>query len=106
MENIVKSEAELKEVLFENQFGLNILELTIDQHSFDELCGLLNELANIWKTLEVVDKEIVAFVAEILMITHNKLVYGGFDQEDNAKLLKMHSDIEVLFLEKCLISAK
>lgn len=99
----MRSEDEIKADLFENQFAMNILEMTIDAQSFAELCNLLKELAGVWQGKSEVDKETVRFIAEILMITHNKLCFDGFESEDRATLVKMHTEIESLFMERCLI---
>lgn len=99
----MRSEEEIKADLFENQFAMNILELTIDKQPFTELCELLKELAAVWQNKTNVDKETIRFIAEILMITHNKLYFDGFDSEDKATLVKMHTEIETLFLEQCLV---
>lgn len=99
----MRTEDEIRADLFENQFAMNILEMTIDQQSFTELCELLKELADVWQSKSEVDKETVRFIAEILMITHNKLCFEGFDSEDKAVLIKMHTEIESLFFEQCLV---
>lgn len=99
----MRSEVEIKADLFENQFAMNILEVTIDKQSFTELCELLKELTSVWQNKAEVDKETVRFITEILMITHNKLYYGGFDPEDEATLVDMHTEIQGLFFEQCLI---
>lgn len=99
----MRTEDDIKTDLLENQFAMNILELTIDQQSFTELCELLKELADVWQSKSEVDKETVRFITEILMITHNKLCFEEFDSEDRATLVKMHTEIETLFFERCLI---
>lgn len=99
----MRSEDEIKSDLFENQFAMNILELTIDKQSFTELCELLKELAAVWKDKAEVDKETIRFITEILMIAHNKLYFGGFDHEDEAALVDMQTEIQTLYFEQCLI---
>lgn len=99
----MRSEDEIKSDLFENQFAMNILELTIDKQSFTELCELLKELAAVWQDKAEVDKETIQFITEILMITHNKLYFGGFDPEDEAALVDMQTEIQTLYFEQCLI---
>lgn len=95
----------LRERLYANQFGLQLLELAIDQEAFQDLCAILKEIAAIWSGKESVEKEVVHFMVEQLMILRNKLRYqdSSFDADDTAELERMHDEFQRIVLEECLV---
>ncbi len=99
----MRTELELREALFNNHFGINILELTIDASSLAELRQLLDEVATCWRSEAKVDKQIVHYVVELLMILYNKIQYGGFSAEDTSEVIKLYEELQKRLLEDCLV---
>ncbi len=94
----------LRERLFANQFGLQLLELAIDREAFQDLCAILKEIAATWSGKDSVDKEVANFMVEQLMIMRNKLRYpdSSFDADDLAELERMHDEFQQIVLGECL----
>jgi hypothetical protein len=94
---------ELKRRILKNQFVYELRHLQIDRGSLQELLAALAELAVVWRSQEVVEKDIAQELYGVMTIIRNMLVH--FERHETlrsrvAELEEISIDVDRLIL-KC-----